>query len=312
MSKITISDEYRETSTHGEVRVNRHGPDKLATKVFVSNDDGFCVTSVIIMGKEKCAVFDTQWTVANAYRFLAEIVEENLELETIYLSHAHPDHYFGAAVLKEAFPNARVIAVPEEAKIIEAQWSQKWDEVVPEIGEINYVKREIPFHVEPLEGEDKFFMLEGEKIQVIDRLMGDYRYNTAIYVPSINTLMCSDILFNEAHPFTCEVTQEERKEWLEVLDRLEAMDADVIIPGHMKFGMPFDKTSIEWTRQYILATEEELAKCTSCGEFYFNMDRRFNKAVLTKSNEMNSMVFFQQREWEWRMNDVWDESEEKK
>jgi glyoxylase-like metal-dependent hydrolase (beta-lactamase superfamily II) len=35
---------------------------------------------------------------------LAEIVEENLELETIYLSHAHPDHYFGAEVLKVYFP----------------------------------------------------------------------------------------------------------------------------------------------------------------------------------------------------------------
>ena len=311
MAKVTISDEYRETSSHGEVRVNRHGPGKLATKVFISNDDGFAVTNVLIMGKEKCAIFDSQWTEANAHRALAEILEENLELETIYLSHAHPDHYFGAAVFKEHFPNARVLAVPEEAKIIEAQWSLKWDEVVPEIGKINYVPREIPFHVEPL--YEDHFMLEGERIEVIDRLMGDYRYNTAVYIPSINTLMCSDILFNEAHPFTCEVTREERKEWLEVLDRLEAMNADVIIPGHMKFGMPFDKTSIEWTREYIKWTEIELDRCKSCGEFFFAMDRHFPKAVLTKSNEMNSMVFFKQREWEWRMNDVWDgkEGEEK-
>jgi hypothetical protein len=62
MTKVTVSDEYRETCTHGEIRVNRHGADKLATKVFVSDDNGFAVTNVIIMGKEKCAVFDPQWT----------------------------------------------------------------------------------------------------------------------------------------------------------------------------------------------------------------------------------------------------------
>jgi glyoxylase-like metal-dependent hydrolase (beta-lactamase superfamily II) len=305
MAKVTVSDEYRETCTHGEIRVNRHGPDKLATKVFVSDDNGFAVTNVIIMGKEKCAIFDTQWTQANAHRALAEILEENLELETIYLSHAHPDHYFGAEVFKEHFPNARIIAVPEEAKIIEQQWSQKWDEVVPEIGIFNYVSREIPFHVEPL--EDDHFMLEGERIEVLDRLMGDYRYNTAVYVPSIDTLMCSDILFSEAHPFTCEITKEERAEWYDVLNKLEAMNASIVIPGHMRMGMPFDNTAFEWTRQYLEKTEIELERCKSAGDFFFAMDRHFPNAILKKSNEMNSMVFFNQRKWDWRVDEVWEE-----
>ncbi|MDR3315171.1 MAG: MBL fold metallo-hydrolase [Coriobacteriales bacterium] len=303
MAKVTVSDEYRETCTHGEVRVNRHGTDKLATKVFVSDDNGFAVTNVIIMGKEKCAVFDTQWTKANALRALAEIVEENLELETIYLSHAHPDHYFGAEVLKQHFPDARVIAVPEEARIIQKQWAEKRNEVVPDIGEINYAAEQIPFVVEAL--QDDFFLLEGERIEVMDRLMGDYRYNTAVYVPSIDTLMCSDILFNEAHPFTCEITKEERAEWHEVCEKLKAMDASVVIPGHMRMGMPFDNTAFDWTMDYLEKTEIELIAAKSPGDFFFAMDRHFPNAILKKSNEMNSMVFFGGREWEWREDEVW-------
>lgn len=304
MSKNCVSDEYRETSTHGEIRVHRHGKDKLATKTFISNDDGFAVTNVIIMGKEKCAVFDTQWTKANALRCAAEIVEENLELETIYMSHAHPDHYFGAEVLKQIFPNARVLAVPEEAAIIEKQWSLKRNEVVPDIGEINYASEHMPFTIERL--EDDHFLLEGERIEIIPRLMGDYRYNTAGYIPSINTLMCTDILFYEAHPFTCEVNKEERAEWIEVCKKLKAMNADVVIPGHVKFGMPFDNEAFDWTIDYIEKTEEELLKAKTPGDFYFAMDRHFPKAVLTKSNEMNSMVFFGGREWEWREEEVWE------
>ena len=304
--KISVSDEYRECCTHFEIRVHRHGPDKLATKTLLCDDHGFCVTNVIIMGKEKCAVFDAQWTTANAYRCLAEIIEENLELETIYLSHAHPDHFFGFTVLKNAFPNARVIAVPEEAKIIKAQWTEKWDAIVNTVGEMNYPPREIPFDIEPF--SDDHFLLEGERIEILDRLMGDYKYNTAVYVPSIKTLMCSDILFNEAHPFTCEVTKEERAEWYEVCNKLEAIGAEVVIPGHAKFGMPFDNTSFEFTRRYIKWTEFELERCKSEGEFFFNMHLRFPNATLARSNVQNALVFFNKKEWNWREDDVWTES----
>jgi glyoxylase-like metal-dependent hydrolase (beta-lactamase superfamily II) len=307
MAKNCVSDEYRETSTHGEIRVYRHGPGKLGTKTFIANDDGFAVTNTIIMGKEKCAVFDTQWTRANALRCAAEIVEENLELETIYMSHAHPDHYFGAQVLKEVFPNARVIAVPEEAAIIQKQWSLKRNEVVPDIGEINYAREDIGFEVEAL--EEDFFLLEGERIEIIPRLMGDYRYNTAAYIPSIDTLMCSDILFNEAHPFTCEVTKEERAEWIEVCRMLKAKDCALVIPGHVMMGMPFDNTAFDWTIDYIEKTEIELEKARSAGDFFFAMDRHFPKAILKKSNEMNAMVFFGGREWEWREEDIWAEGD---
>jgi len=302
--KIAVSDEYRECCSHLEIRVHRHGPDKLATKTVLSDEHGFCVTSVIIMGKEKCAVFDAQWTQANAYRCLAEIIEENLELETIYLSHAHPDHYYGASVLKNAFPNARVIAVPEEAKIIKTQWSEKWDAVADIVGKLNFPPREIPFEIEPI--TEDHFLLEGEKIEIIDRLMGDYRYNTAAYIPSIKTLMCSDILFNEAHPYTCEVSKEERAEWYEVCNKLEALGAEVVIPGHAAFGMPFDNTSFEFTRRYIRWTKYELERCKSEGEFFFNMHLHFPNATLQRSNEQNALVFFNKKQWDWRVDEVWE------
>jgi glyoxylase-like metal-dependent hydrolase (beta-lactamase superfamily II) len=313
MASGDITGELRHYCTHGEVRVNRHGKGKLATKVF-NSDDSFPVANVIIMGEEKCALFDAQGAMSNAMRCLAEIMEENLELETIYISHAHPDHYFGLEVYKKWFPEARVISVPEEAIIIPKQWTMKWESQRMVMGadldnkKTNFASRVLPFPIESL--EESYFLLEGEKIEIIPRLMGDYRYNTAAYIPSINTVCCSDTLFNEAHPFTCEVDKEERAEWRAACDKLEAMECEVVVPGHFKNGMPLDNTAFEWNRRYIDKTEEALVKCKSAAEFYYFMDRAFPDAILQKSNEMNAKAFYKEIEWDWREDETWDGTKE--
>ena len=310
MAKISLTDELRHFSVPGEVRVNRHGKGKLSTKVFNSMGS-FPVANCIIMGEERCAIFDAQSTMANAYRCLAEILEENLILETIYLSHAHPDHYFGVEAYMERFPEARIIAVPEETVIIPKQWKQKWESqkmvqgADMELSRTNYASPELRYPIIAL--ENNYFELEGHRIEILPRMMGDYRYNTVGYIPEIHTIICSDCLFNEAHPFTCELDDAERAEWRDVCDRLEAMDCDVVIPGHFKHGMPLDNTAFDWNRKYIDMTELELKRCRTEAEFYYAMDRHFPNAILQKSNEMNAKVFFAGVKWDWREDEVWEE-----
>jgi hypothetical protein len=130
--------------------------------------------------------------------------------------------------------------------------------------------------------------------------MGDLRYNSVVWIPSIKTLYGSDVLFNQAHPFTCEVTAEERQQWIKDIDSFEKLGAQVIIPGHQKPGMPFDSSSCSFTRDYLVATEKELAKTTSVGDFYYAMVKRFPDANLFISNDMNSAVFKGGMNWNWR------------
>ena len=140
--------------------------------------------------------------------------------------------------------------------------------------------------------KENYFELEGQRLEIMTKVMGDMRYNTMVWIPSIKTLYGSDVLFNQAHPFTCELTKEERAQWIADVDKIEKMGAEVIIPGHQKPGMQFDKSSLDFTREYIVATEEELVKTDSVGEFYYAMASRFPDANLTRlSNGMNAMVF---------------------
>ncbi len=280
-----------------EIRLNANAQSPLSTKVFYCDESGFAVASVIVMGERDCVLIDAQWTLMNAHRVIAEIIETGKNLTTIYLTHAHPDHYFGAGVIAEAFPNARVIAMPEDAEMINDQFFGKIEIWEAQIGAHNVCRKTVP--IEPL--KQNYFELEGQRLEIIPKVIGDMRYNTMVHIPSIKTLYGSDVLFNQAHPFTCEVTAEERQEWIAAIDMIDTMDLEVIIPGHAKPGMQFDKSSLVFTRSYLVATEEELARQDTIGGFYYALAERFPDATLLHlSNEMNANVFKGDRDWHWR------------
>jgi glyoxylase-like metal-dependent hydrolase (beta-lactamase superfamily II) len=280
-----------------EVRVNNHGKNTLSTKAIFSDESGFAVASVIIMGKNDAALIDAQWTLANGHRVAAEILETGKNLKYIYITHAHPDHYFGLGPITEAFPEAKAIALPTVAKTINKQMFGKvnvWKDI---IGPTNAPTKAV--NLEPL--AHNYFELEGKRIEIIPELMGDLKYNSVVWIPSIKTLIASDVLFNEAHPFTCEITAEERQQWIKDIEKLEKMGAEVIIPGHQKPGMPFDDSSCKYTKEYLYATEEELAKQTTMEGFFYAMSMRYQGSIINYlSNEMNAAVFKGGRDWNWR------------
>ncbi len=280
-----------------EIRLNASGTNSLSTKVFFSDENGFEVASVIVMGKTDAVLIDAQWTLSNAHRVITEILETGKNLKTIYLTHAHPDHYFGAGVIAASFPKARVVAIPSEANIINKQFFGKIEHWEGIIGAQNVCRTTAK--IESL--KENSLELEGQRLEILTKVMGDMKYNTMVWIPSIKTLYASDVLFNQAHPFTCELTKEERQQWIKDVDKIEKMGAEVIIPGHQKPGMQFDKSSLDFTREYIVATEEELKRTDSVGGFYYAMASRFPDANLVRlSNGMNANVFKGNMSWNWR------------
>jgi glyoxylase-like metal-dependent hydrolase (beta-lactamase superfamily II) len=279
-----------------EVRINEHGPDLPATKVFFSDESGFEVASVIVTGKTDAVLIDAQWTLSNAHRVVAEILETGKHLKTIYVTHAHPDHYFGLGPIADAFPDARVLALPSVSGIINKQFFGKIEHWEATIGVTNVPRKKV--NIESL--TENCIYLEGHRIEIIPEVMGDLKYNTVVWIPSIKTLYGSDVLFNEAHLFTCEVTAEERAQWIRDIERLETMGAEVVIPGHQKPGMPFDSGSFNFTKEYLVATEEVIESTEDEANFYYAMVKRFPNANLFISNTMNAGFFKGGMDWNWR------------
>ena len=133
-----------------QVITTRHGPGKLATRTFVASESGFNVTSVIVMGERECILVDCQWTRANAHRVIAEICETGLELKAVYVTHAHPDHYWGLGEIHRAFPDAKCYALPPVCAVYHHQYQPKLDEWTDIIGPKNLCRLQCEV-LEPLE-----------------------------------------------------------------------------------------------------------------------------------------------------------------
>ena len=223
----------------------------INTKVFLSSDlnDGFGVTSTIIYGDTDAILVDAQFTLSNAHRLVADLMELKRDLKIIYLTHLHPDHYLGLEVIKSVYPNAEVVAYKKAADDINQAYDFKidyWGNTILKSNGAN-----IKFDVARL--EDEVIYLEGQPINILGILCGDCVDIAALWIPSTRTLVASDLVFSDCHVWVADMRSPEQvNQWLETLDKLEALEPAVVIPGHSSFpALNLSPSAIGFTRQYI-------------------------------------------------------------
>jgi glyoxylase-like metal-dependent hydrolase (beta-lactamase superfamily II) len=95
---------------------------KLHLRVFTSGPGGFSVNSTLVYGDKDAILVDAQFVMSEAYRVAAMILESKKNLTTVYITHPHPDHYFGIAALKQVFPKAKFVALPATVMGIRNGW----------------------------------------------------------------------------------------------------------------------------------------------------------------------------------------------
>ena len=69
-------------------------------------------TSTLLAGPTEAVLVDTQYLESDVAEVARRIQTSGRTLTTIYLTHAHADHYFGAEWLLAHYPQARAVAVP--------------------------------------------------------------------------------------------------------------------------------------------------------------------------------------------------------
>src|SRR5271165_2934376 len=78
------------------------------------------ITSTLIFGEHDAVLVDAMGTVAEAEALADWVALHNRNLQTIYITHAHFDHFYGLSILLDRFPDARAIAT---SKTVEAMQS---------------------------------------------------------------------------------------------------------------------------------------------------------------------------------------------
>jgi glyoxylase-like metal-dependent hydrolase (beta-lactamase superfamily II) len=275
-------------------------PAALNYKVFNGGDAhmGFGVNSTIIYGESEALVIDTQFTLSNAHRLVAEILETGCNLTYIYITHFHPDHFLGLCVVHEAFPDAQVVSLPEIAEMINDAFDFKIQYWGNEVLGVNGAKRAVQLH--PL--NEPLILVDGQRVEVLGPLRGDSELQSVLWVPSIRTLVAADTVFANAHVWVADdKTPQMRQDWFDVLDQLEALDPLVVIPGHAPSAAFVSPDAIRFTREYLTAFVEELKRCEDSAQIMAAMERRYPGLATHICLEYSAKILKEQYPWpgEW-------------
>jgi len=274
-----------------------HSANDLEIMVFTSSEEhmGLGVNSALVMGEKDAVLIDAQFTLSNAHRLAAEILESGKNLTHIYVTHLHPDHFMGLPVLTQAFPNARVVSLAESADDINNAFDFKISYWGNEVLKQNGTKTKV--FVESL--DEPLIMLEGKRLEIVGPMQGDSANGTGVWIPSIKTLVASDLVFNRAHPWIADgKTPELRQAWLDALDQLAALKPEVVVPGHAPSNDLLDPQAIEFTAEYIRIFSEKLKSSENGDQIIAEMSALYPDASLMFALEYSARILRDDYKWE--------------
>jgi len=219
------------------------------------------MTSTLIFGEYDAVLVDAMTTVAEAEALANWIALHNRNLETIYITHAHFDHLYGLGILLDRFPGALVERFAR--RMFPGQVATKL--VAPE-----------PY-------EHDTFTLEGHELRIIEQGRTDSPDSTSLYVPSIGLIVAGDVVYNQCHMYVGDTTPESRKNWIEDLDRLAALNPAIVVAGHKKPGAPDSPSAIQETRRYLEDFDRLQKTATSDHELFDQMTALYPDWVANQS-----------------------------
>ena len=244
---------------------------KLQLTVFTGRGvSGYDVNSTLISGDKEMLLIDAQFSLSSAHRLAADILESGKQLTTIYITHAHPDHLFGLAVLKQAFPQARILALPQAAAAVATAWPARQRFWEPTYG--NNIPGPEPVVPEPL--TRPVLTLEGHEFPVTGPVGGsDGAGNSFVYVPALKAVITGDIVFDRAY---FGVTRDQaRVEWLKSIDQILALKPEIVVPGHEGPGATRNVASIEFMKKYVADWEANVARSKTPAEMREHVLRQY-------------------------------------
>ena len=241
----------------------------LQTKVFTSTPEGVSVTSTLIFGEKHAILVDPQFLRSEAYKVAALVLESKKNLTTVYSTHPHPDHYFGIVVMKQAFPDVKLVALPSVVMGIRNGWEGRYKFWSMTHG--NNVPT--PGTVWPEELQGTTLTLEGKPLQLFGGVQGDGPNNSFVWIPSIRTVIAGDIVFSGVHFGV--PSGNNRTEWLKTLDQIAMLKPAVVIPGHQVPGATNDLSAIDFMRKYIQDWDASVAASKTADELIAQMKKRY-------------------------------------
>lgn len=264
----------------------------LTLQVYNAGPGSFHVNSVLVAGRTDAVLLDAGFTRADALRIAAMVLDSQKTLKTIYISQADPDYYFGAALLRQFFPDAKLVASAPTVKKIEATWGGKLQFWGPRLGA--NAPQQVPMP-EVMSGDT--LSLEGQALEVrgLDDALPHRSY---VWIPSIKAIAGGVNVFAGLHAWTADTqTPQERAAWAQKLARMAALQPAVVIAGHALPGTPQDASQLAYTQAYLARFEAELPKAANAAALIDTMSATYPQAGLGIALDIGAKVNKGEMKW---------------
>ncbi len=239
------------------------------------------ITSTLIFGEYDAVLVDAMMTVAEAEALADWVALHNRNLETIYITHAHFDHFYGLSILLDRFPGARAIATPKTVAAMQMSFTP----LVERLARRCFPGQVPTKLVAPEPYEHDTFTLEGHELRIIEQGHTDSADTTSLYVPSIGLVVAGDVVYNQCRLYVGDTTPGEPKELdLLALDRLGGTEpGDGCRRSQRSLAQPDSPSTIQDTKRYLQDFDRVQKTATSDQALFDQMTELYPHWVANQS-----------------------------
>jgi glyoxylase-like metal-dependent hydrolase (beta-lactamase superfamily II) len=238
----------------------RAGDVRIHTFVSSFAYDNIANATHIIETRNQLVLVDAQFLApyARAFRDYADSLGK--PIERLYVSHRHPDHWFG---LGTAFSDVTVYALAETANFIqehgEDSVSDHWKlgDLVP--GEVVVPQKVVSPGEETIDGVRYVF----EQVEE-----AEIDFQLTIGLPDLGVHFAQDLIYSGTHLYLTK----QMGHWIRVLRGMLVSDYELFMPGH---GLPADKNEVARNIEYLSAAQQAIGGGLTNDAFKDFMQQRY-------------------------------------
>jgi glyoxylase-like metal-dependent hydrolase (beta-lactamase superfamily II) len=220
---------------------------------FISADAFLANATHIVETQNEIVIIDGQFIVPYAMQFRDYANKLNKPINRVFLSHNHPDHFFG---LGAAFSDCKIYSLPETIDFLKAYGENIRSQSAAAYGDFVTKELAIP-QFEVSEGKE---IIDGLEYEFVIHKNTETDYQLSIKLESIKIFIIQDLVYSGAHVYITRDTEN----WINILNGLINSDFDLFLAGH---GMPADKSELENVVTYLTKAQELLAQNVNQEEF---------------------------------------------
>jgi glyoxylase-like metal-dependent hydrolase (beta-lactamase superfamily II) len=229
----------------GTVTVTPAGEATIHT--YTAPETGWRVNSHIIELPSQLVLFDAQLTAGYAREVLKIAAGLGKPLTRLYISHAHPDHFVGAALVEA--PSYALAPVKEMIDGSgDVRIERGYQNTPGHEGDGPVTARPVDNVVEP--GQE---VIDGITFSFEAVADAETTEQLMIGLPDAGVLMTQDVAYNRVHLF---IGEHAFDAWGAAITALEATAYDVILPGH---GLPGDRRIYAAGHRYLDVARDAFA-----------------------------------------------------